>query len=83
MARGVDLPEAAAASSSEVNMTNRIINWALKIVNRRICSVDEFHAILERMKNEAQYDKDGFISIGELVKLLMKSYRSVRRGIDD
>ena len=79
----VDLPEAAAASSSEVNMFRRIINWALKIVNRRICSADEFQAILERMKNEAQYDKDGYISIGELVKLLMKSFRSVRRGIND
>ena len=78
MARGVDLPEAAAASSSEVNMTNRIINWAQKIVNRRICSVDEFHTILERMKNEAQYDKDGYISIGELVVLMKKSFKFVR-----
>lgn len=64
-------------------MFNRIINWALKIVNRRICSVDDFRAILTRMENEAQYDKDGFISIGELVVLMKKSFKFVRRGIND
>lgn len=64
-------------------MFNRITKWMLKIVNRRICSVDDFRAILTRMENEAQYDKDGYISIGDLVKLLMKSFRAVRLGIDD
>lgn len=64
-------------------MFNRITKWMLKIVNRRICSVDEFRAILTKMENEARYDKDGYISIGELVKLLMKSFRAVRLGIDD
>jgi len=65
------------------NMFNRITKWMLRIVNRRICSVDEFRAILTRMENEARYDADGFISIGELVKLLIKSFRAVRLGIDD
>jgi len=55
----------------------------LRVVNRRICSVDEFRAILSKMEDEAQYDKDGYISIGELVKLLIKSFRAVRLGIDD
>lgn len=64
-------------------MFNRITKWMLKIVNRRICSVDEFRAILTKMENEARYDADGFISIGELVKLLIKSFRVVRLGIDD
>ena len=64
-------------------MFNRITKWMLKIVNRRICSVDEFRAILTRMENEARYDKDGFISIGELAKLLIRSFRAVRLGIDD
>ena len=64
-------------------MFNRITKWMLRIVNRRICSVDEFRAILTKMENEARYDKDGFISIGELVKLLIKSFRAVRLGIDD
>ena len=61
-------------------MFNRITKWMLKIVNRRICSVDEFRTIVSKMENEAQYDADGFISIGELVKLLMKSFRAVRLG---
>jgi len=64
-------------------MFNRIINWMLKIVNRRICTVDDFRTILTRMENEVQYDMDGFVSIGELVKLLVKSFRSVRLGRDD
>ena len=64
-------------------MFNRITKWLLKVVNRRICSVDEFRAILRKMENEAQYDKDGFISIGELVKLLIKSFRAVRLGRND
>jgi hypothetical protein len=64
-------------------MFNRIIEWMLKIVNRRICSVDEFRAILRKMENEAQYDADGFVSIGELVKLLVKSFRAVRLGKND
>ncbi len=64
-------------------MFNRIIEWMLKIVNRRICSVDEFRAILRKMENEAQYNTDGFVSIGELVKLLVKSFRAVRLGKND
>jgi len=64
-------------------MFNRIIEWMLKIVNRRICSVDEFRTILEKMETEAQYDKDGFISIGEMVKLLIRSFLFVRLGRDE
>ena len=61
-------------------MFNRVTKWMLKIVNRRICSVDDFQAILKKMEDEAQYDEDGFIAIGELVKLLLKSFRDVRLG---
>jgi len=61
-------------------MFNRITKWMLRIVNRRICSVDEFRAILSKMEDEARYDADGFISIGDLAKLLMKSFRAVRLG---
>jgi len=64
-------------------MFNRVVKWMLKIVNGRICSVDEFRAILSKMEHEAQYDKDGFVSIGELVKLLVKSFRAVRLGRND
>ena len=77
----MDLPEESVASScGGVSMFNRITKWMLKIVNRRICSVDDFQAILKKMEDEAQYDGDGFIAIGELVKLLMKSFRAVRLG---
>lgn len=61
-------------------MFNRVTKWMLKIVNRLICSVDDFQAILKKMEDEAQYDADGFIAIGELVKLLLKSFRAVRLG---
>ena len=50
----------------------------LAIVNRRICSVEQFRAVLQKMEAEAQYDADGFISIGESIKLLVKSFRWVR-----
>ena len=42
-----------------------------------------FVLFLEKMENEAQYDADGFVSIGELVKLLVKSFRAVRLGKND
>lgn len=45
--------------------------------------MDDFRAILSKMESEARYDDDGFISIGDLVKLLIKSFRAVRLGIDD
>lgn len=61
-------------------MFNRVLKWMRKIVDKRICSVDDFRAILKKMEDEAQYDADGFISIGELVKLLLKSFRNVRLG---
>jgi hypothetical protein len=64
-------------------MFDRIVKGMLKIVNGHICSVDEFRAILRKMENEAQYDADGFVSIGELVKLLVKSFRAVRLGKND
>lgn len=64
-------------------MVNRIVKWMLRIVNRRICSVDEFRAILRKMENEARYDKDGFISVGDAIKLLVKSFKFVRNGADE
>ncbi len=62
---------------------NRIIKWMLRIVNRRICSVEEFRAILRRMENDARFDKDGYISIGDAIRLLMRCFKAVRLGIDE
>ena len=62
---------------------NRIVKWMLRVVNKRICSVDEFRAILRRMENDARYDKDGFISIGDAIKLLIRCFKAVRLGIDE
>ena len=59
-------------------MFNRIVKWLLSIVNQRICSVDQFRAVLQKMEVEAQYDTDGFISIGESIKLLVKCFKHVR-----
>ena len=59
-------------------MFRRIVKWLLSIVNQRICSVDQFHAVLQKMEAEAQYDDDGFITIGETIKLLLKCFRHVR-----
>ena len=73
-----DLPEAAAASSYEVKMFSRIVKMMQSVVNRRICSVDQFQAVLLKMEAEAQYDADGFISLGESIKLLVKSFKHVR-----
>ena len=61
-------------------MVNRIIKWMLRIVNRRICSVDEFRAILNVMENEARYDIDGYITIGDAIRLLVRSFKFVRNG---
>ena len=59
-------------------MFNFVINWCLKIVNKRICSVDEFRAVLEKMDQTACYDTDGYISVGDMIKLLVKSFKFVR-----
>ena len=59
-------------------MFGRIVKWMLAIVNRRICSVEQFRAVLRKMEEEAQYDADGFITISESIKLLVKSFKRVR-----
>ena len=59
-------------------MFSRIVKLMLSIVNRRICSVEEFRAVLQKMEAEAQYDTDGFITISESIKLLVKSFNHVR-----
>ena len=59
-------------------MFSRIVKWMLTIVNQRICSAEQFKAVLRKMEAEAQYDADGYISIGESIKLLVKSFKHVR-----
>ena len=59
-------------------MFSRIVKWMLAIVNRRICSVDQLCAVLRKMEAEAQYDDDGYITIGESIKLLVKCFKHVR-----
>ena len=78
MAIVIDLPEAAAASSEEVKMWSRIVKWMLAIVNRRICSADQLRAVLRKMEAEAQYDDDGYITISEAIKLLVKCFNHER-----
>lgn len=59
-------------------MISRIVKWMSAIVNRRICSVEQFQTVLQKMEAEAQYDADGYITISESVKLLVKCFRHVR-----
>ena len=55
-----------------------IVKWMSAIVNRRICSAEEFKAVLQKMEAEVQYDTDGFITVSESIKLLVKSFKHVR-----
>ena len=59
-------------------MIRRIVKWMSAIVNRRICSVDQFRAVLQKMEAEAQYDADGFITVSESIKLLVKCFKHMR-----
>ena len=59
-------------------MFSRIVKMMLSVVNRRICSAEQLRAVLQKMEAEAQYDADGFISLGESIKLLVKSFKHVR-----
>ena len=59
-------------------MFRRIVKMMLAIVNQRICSVDQFQAVLQKMEAEAQFDDDGFITISESIKLLVKCFKHVR-----
>ena len=62
---------------------NRIILMILNFVNRRICSADEFNLILDDMRISAKFDADGYITIGEMVRYLIKSFKFVRGGTLD
>ena len=59
-------------------MFNFIVKWFLKIINKRICSVDEFHEVLKNMDQVASFDIDGYISVGDMINLLVKSFKFVR-----
>ena len=59
-------------------MFSHIVKWMLAIVNQRICSVVQFRDVLQKMETEAQYDDDGYITIRESIKLLVKSFKHVR-----
>lgn len=59
-------------------MISRIVKWMLAIVNQRICSAEELRAVLRKMETEAQYDDDGYITISEAIKLLVKCFKHVR-----
>ena len=59
-------------------MFRRIVKMMLAIVNQRICSVDQFRAVLQKMEAEAQFDDDGYITLGESIKLLVKCFKHVR-----
>ena len=61
-----------------LKMFSRIVKWMSAIVNQRICSVEQFQSVLQKMEAEAQYDADGFITISEAIKLLVKSFKHVR-----
>ena len=50
----------------------------LSVVNRRICSVEQFQAVLQKMEEQAEYDADGFITVSESIKLLVKCFKHVR-----
>ena len=59
-------------------MFSRIVKWMSAIVNQRICSVDQFKAVLRKMEEQAEYDADGFITVSESIKLLVKCFKHVR-----
>ena len=59
-------------------MFSRIVKWLLAIVNQRICSAEQLRAVLQKMEAEAQYDDDGYITLGESIKLLVKCFKHVR-----
>ena len=59
-------------------MFSRIVKWMSSIVNQRICSVEQLRAVLQKMEAEAQYDDDGYITISESIKLLVKCFKHVR-----
>ena len=59
-------------------MFSRIVKMMQAVVNQRICSVEQFQAVLQKMEEQAEYDADGFISIGESIKLLVKCFKHER-----
>lgn len=67
-------------STRHVMNMNRIIIAILNFVNRRICSAEEFNLILDDMRLSAKFDVDGYITIGEMVRYLIKSFRLIRGG---
>lgn len=59
-------------------MFEKVIDFFLKVINKRVCSSAEFSEILEEMQKQASFDIDGYITIGEMSKILLKSFKKVR-----
>ena len=59
-------------------MFSRIVKMMQAVVNQRICSVEQFQAVLQKMEEQAEYDADGFITVSESIKLLVKCFKHER-----
>ena len=73
-------PKAGPFITRDVVNMNRIVMAFLRFVNRRICSAEEFNMILEDMRLSAKFDVDGYITIGEMIKYLVRSFKFIRGG---
>lgn len=73
-------PTAQPFTTRDVMNMNRIVTALMNFVNRRICSAEEFNLILDDMRISAKFDADGYITIGEMIKYLVKSFKFIRGG---
>lgn len=52
-------------------MWEKILLWLRKIVDKRICTVEDFTQACDIAKTKLLEDKDGFVSIGECGRLIV------------
>ena len=50
-----------------------IFDWLRKVVDKRICTVEDFQAACDYAMDEVSKDADGFISVRDAVKLIVKT----------
>lgn len=60
------------------NMWKIVLDWLRRIVDKRICTVEEFKSACDYALDEVSKDQDGFISVRDAVKLIVKTIWTVR-----
>lgn len=55
-----------------------ILDWLRRVVDKRICTVETFENACQVALEQVQMDRDGFISVKDAVKIIIKTIGTCR-----